>query len=185
MNAAFKEWEVVVEALGRGDQIVIMRRGGLDEGPNGFEVMHQKFWLFPTRFHQQSEMVVPEAMRDRLPSGPAGNDPATVSIQFACEVVTHLELSRIDQIARLRGQHVWKDEVLIKRMTSGDRNSLHALLVRVFKLQDPRSMPMHGDYAGCKSWTQLHSAPNESKLQPVLDDASFKQKALAFEQAIQ
>jgi hypothetical protein len=32
MRAAFKEWAVIVDTLGRGGQIVILRKGGISEG---------------------------------------------------------------------------------------------------------------------------------------------------------
>ena len=184
MDAAFKEWAVVVEAIGRGDQIVIMRKGGIDEGEHGFEIKHRKFWLFPTQFHQQRDMVVADAAKGWPARGMKANQDQ-VPIQYACEVVTHIELNTIEQIARLRGQHIWKDEVLIKRMTSGDRNCLHALIVRTFSLPTPFSIPMHEAYAGCKSWIQLQSPPKVEPLKPVAEDEAFKQKVHAFEQSIQ
>ena len=33
---AFKEWAVVVDALLRGEQVIILRKGGLREGRGGF-----------------------------------------------------------------------------------------------------------------------------------------------------
>ena len=51
---------MVVEALGLGEQIVILRKGGIAEGEAG-SGEHERFWLFPTRFHQQAEGVVPAA----------------------------------------------------------------------------------------------------------------------------
>ena len=32
MRTAFKEWAIVVDALGRGEQIIILRKGGISEG---------------------------------------------------------------------------------------------------------------------------------------------------------
>ncbi|MEO8428438.1 MAG: DUF1802 family protein, partial [Verrucomicrobiota bacterium] len=61
MRIVFKEWAVVVDALGRGDQIIILRKGGISEGRGGFQVEHPEFVLFPTLFHQQRESVVPSA----------------------------------------------------------------------------------------------------------------------------
>lgn len=184
MDAAFKEWAVVVAAIGRGDQIVIMRKGGIDEGENGFEIKHRKFWLFPTLFHQQRDMVVTDATKEWSVKDLKASQ-GTIPIQYACEVVTHIEFNQIEQIARLRGQHIWKDEVLIKRMTSGDRNCLHALLVKTFSLSKPHMIPMHQNYAGCKSWIKLQSHPPTDLLTPVLTEEAFKHKIQSFEQAIQ
>ncbi len=67
VQTAFKEWGVVVDALGRGEQIVILRKGGIAEVRGGFRAEHDRFWLFPTRFHQQSEGVI-ESARERFKS---------------------------------------------------------------------------------------------------------------------
>ena len=61
MRVAFKEWEIVVDALGRGEQILLLRKGGIHEPRGGFQVEHQRFFLFPTRYHQQRECVIPAA----------------------------------------------------------------------------------------------------------------------------
>jgi len=58
---AFKEWAVVVDALGAGDQILIIRKGGISESRGGFKPEHPAFLLFSTRYHQQRESVVPAA----------------------------------------------------------------------------------------------------------------------------
>src|SRR5208282_1791713 len=76
MRLAFKEWAVIADALLRGEQILIFRKGGLREGPGGFQPEHPEFLLFPTLFHQQRQSVVPSAQAryDALAPGfPASN----------------------------------------------------------------------------------------------------------------
>ena len=63
MRTAFKEWAIIVDALGRGEQIVILRKGGISEGRGGFQVTQARFLLFPTLFHQQRDAVLPDARR--------------------------------------------------------------------------------------------------------------------------
>ncbi|MDC0315120.1 DUF1802 family protein [bacterium] len=46
---AFKEWDVVCEALESGRQKLILRKGGIHEGREGFSFAHEEFVLFPTR----------------------------------------------------------------------------------------------------------------------------------------
>jgi hypothetical protein len=41
---AFKEWAVVCEALGSGRQSVILRKGGIAEGREGFAFLHREFF---------------------------------------------------------------------------------------------------------------------------------------------
>ena len=47
----------MIDALGRGEQIIILRKGGIHEGRGGFQVDQPEFWLFPTLFHQQGDSV--------------------------------------------------------------------------------------------------------------------------------
>ena len=180
MEAAFKEWRVVVDALGRGDQIVIMRKGGIDEGENGFEIKHHQFWLFPTLFHQQKDFVIPIAARHMT----LHPDDPIIPIQYHCEVVAHYELTQLEQIEKMRGQHVWKDEVLIQRMTSGDNHQLHALLVRVSKLPHAIEIPLNENYGGCRSWIRLKENLDSSNCTPILDQAHFTEKIQAFKNSI-
>ncbi len=59
MRTAFKEWAIIVDALGRREQIIILRKGGISEGRDGFQMEHPQFLLFPTLYHQQRESVTP------------------------------------------------------------------------------------------------------------------------------
>jgi len=61
MRIAFKEWAIVVDALGRGEQIIILRKGGIAEAGGVFRVEHDRFWLYPTYAHQQQAGVTEEA----------------------------------------------------------------------------------------------------------------------------
>src|SRR5262245_11545086 len=56
---ALKEWAVTVAALSRGDQVLVLRKGGI--GEKRFEFPHRSFFLFPTYLHQRPELVKPEA----------------------------------------------------------------------------------------------------------------------------
>ena len=58
-NIAFKEWAVVVDALGRGEQVIILRKGGIREQRGEFHADHHEFWLFPTQYHEAECSVIP------------------------------------------------------------------------------------------------------------------------------
>ena len=46
---------MVCEALDRGHQTIILRKGGIHEGRAGFAFDHKEFFLFPTLFHEQEK----------------------------------------------------------------------------------------------------------------------------------
>src|SRR3954470_5459322 len=56
-SIGFKEWAVVCEALGHGRRSVLVRKGGIAEGRDGFSFKQREFFLFPTWFHEQPAKV--------------------------------------------------------------------------------------------------------------------------------
>src|SRR5690242_17126471 len=61
-NFAFKEWAAICAALGEGLQTLIVRKGGIDEGREGFRVANGEFWLFPTYLHEAATGLEPDAL---------------------------------------------------------------------------------------------------------------------------
>src|SRR6201995_3606239 len=53
----FKEWSAVCHAILEGRQTVIIRKGGIAEGRDGFSFKHSEFYLFPTSFHYQGDKI--------------------------------------------------------------------------------------------------------------------------------
>jgi CDP-diacylglycerol--glycerol-3-phosphate 3-phosphatidyltransferase len=153
---AFKEWEGIVEALGHGAQIILLRKGGIAEGRTGFQAKHPKFWLFPTRFHQQWEKTKPELRQFIAGSTEAGKD---FTLQYFAEVTDAIYLSSWDQVTRLADAHFWSEELLKERFGYHDRPGmeagLHLLIVRVSKINLPHRLKASLEFEGCKSWIDV------------------------------
>lgn len=180
MRTAFKEWAIVVDALGRGEQILILRKGGLSEGRDGFQIEHSEFLLFPTLFHQQRESVTVDA-QDRFDQI-SGRFPAPeiVRIEFFAEVVQARQLESLSMAEALRGQHCWRDNVIAERFDWGKAQNIFAIAVRVFRLPLPIELPMSPAYGGCKSWVELEKDVATTGAQPVLEQVAFDQKLNSF-----
>jgi hypothetical protein len=179
MRIAFKEWAVVVDALGRGEQIIILRKGGISEGRGGFQAEHNRFFLFPTLFHQQRESVLPGA-QVRYDALAPMLSPNSVRIEYFAEVADWKFLDSFEPTLRLRGQHVWRDEVVRERFEWGRAKSIYAMAVRVFRLPLPIDVPMRVEYGGCKSWVELDSIISTDGAQPALTDREFDAKLEPF-----
>lgn len=54
---ALKEWASVIDVLAEGDQILVMRKGGIEEETRRFELKSRSFYLFPTYEHQRTHLV--------------------------------------------------------------------------------------------------------------------------------
>ena len=182
VQTAFKEWAVVVEALGSGKQIVILRKGGIAEGTCGFKAEHDRFWLFPTQFHQQRQGVVESASlafeENEFPA------EGILKIEFAAEVVEARRLGSLEQANQLKGQHIWRDEVIADRFDWGRDSGIYAMAVRSRRLLKPLEIPMLESYGGCKSWIELEPPVDFSLAKPVLDDSDFAVKLTAFQEAL-
>jgi hypothetical protein len=185
VRTAFKEWAIVVDALARGEQIVILRKGGISEGRGGFQVEHPQFLLFPTLFHQQRESVVPHAQRrfDEI----ASNFPSarTLRVEFYAEVVDGRRLEALADAERLRGQHIWRDKVIAERFDWGKGKNIFAIAVRVFRLPKPVELPMLSSYGGCKSWIELERDIDIGHAATVLSDSEFAAKLSHFTAALE
>ena len=175
MKTAFKEWAVICRALAQGTQIVILRKGGIVEPGGEFRVDHPEFLLFPTYSHQSPEDLI-------APARPLLND-IEVDMPEAGEVVFRhfvtvsdaFQIRSFAELLRFRGHHVWADEVVDERFHRW-HNALHALIVRVYALPEPVTLPLREDYTGCKSWVELEEDVNTEGAYPVIPDADFSSR---------
>lgn len=173
-NRAFKEWASVCRALGQGRQILILRKGGIAEGPRGFEVTDKQFFLYPTYLHQSPTSVIDE-WRGVMESC-VDPSPGKVSIGHYAVVSSWVRIRTIDKLRALKGLHVWSDAVVEERFQRWAEESVHALMVRVYALPKPVVLPALESYAGCKSWLSLAEQVSLEGARPVLDDAAFEKK---------
>jgi hypothetical protein len=184
VRTAFKEWAIIVDALGLGEQILILRKGGISEGPGGFQTDRSAFLLFPTLFHQQRDSVVPVAQKrfDQIVPGfpPAG----LLRLGYFAEVTAAVKLNSLSDALALRGQHAWRDDVISERFDWGRDKSIFALAVRVFQLPQPVELALSPAYSGCKSWVELDRDISIDAGRPVLSDPAFAAKLERFHTAL-
>jgi hypothetical protein len=155
ITIAFKEWASIVLALEQRKQDLIFRKGGIAEDGRGFAVEHDRFFLFPTYFHQQSAGIrdvhaslFDEAMRTRPPDG-------RIIITSWARVKRTSIIEREAELAALASRHVYAPHVLVDRLHGRHGTALHALEVAVQILDRPLELPLLERYAGCRSWVDL------------------------------
>ena len=159
---AFKEWQVVCEALAAGRQTVILRKGGIHEGREGFAWKHDEFLLFPTRFHSQQEGVRPEDWErfggEELSEWQEGE---VVPIRWRCRVTRAVTLESWEEVQALSEQHIWTEEVVRERfdweMKGMKGESLHAAFVETSEISEKLNIVYRkGCHGGCRSWLELN-----------------------------
>lgn len=180
---AFKEWAAVCAALAAGRQTIILRKGGIDEGRDGFRVLHPSFWLYPTNFHQTADALTPDAAT--FANSAAANRPPAGKVplqQFAVALEVH-ELATENAALRLTGLHCWS-EATIRQRFAYRRSGLFLLVVRVFVRPEPALIGESPEMAGCKSWVSLTEPLATTGLTPVLSDDAFAKRLAAIHAAL-
>lgn len=167
---AFKEWAGVCAALAEGRQSLIVRKGGIAEGPRGFAPEHDVFWLYPTQVHQAEQgLRIDQAMP--LPTG----SPEMVPLSALAVVDSIALVEREETLAALSELHVWTEETLLRRFHYR-RPGLWVLGVRVFHRPDPHRLEVSAEHAGCKTWVSLDPPPPTQGCAPVLDEMEFSRQ---------
>jgi hypothetical protein len=135
---------------------------------------HQRFLLFPTLFHQQRESVIPAAQARYDQIAPLFPPPDRLRLEWFAEVAAARQLHSPAQAGALRGQHVWRDEVIAQRFDWGKDKSIFALAARVFRLPQTIELPLLPAYGGCKSWVELGQDISTDGAEPVLTNSAFE-----------
>ena len=150
-------------ALGRGTQSVILRKGGIAEGRRGFSFRYREFFLFPTLFHEQVEKV-----RIASTDIPAPNN--TIAIRWYAKVEQALRIDSFEIAEALAPLHILSAGVVWERFGyKGD--GLNVAFVRVFEISPVWVLQNEKRFGGCRSWTGLPPPP-EMEMRPVLDDTA-------------
>ncbi len=158
----FKEWALVCAALGDGRQTVVIRKGGIAEGRDGFAFRHREFFLFPTFFHEQltrtrlADAILPEPL------------PHEIEIRFFARVEETRIITDWEEARALEPLHILQENVVRERFEYDDAPGVHVAFVRVFALDPFWRFPDAKAFGGCRSWVELPEPPTGLRLHPVV-----------------
>ena len=178
MSVAFKEWALVCEALGTGKQSIILRKGGIAEGRDGFAFKHGDFFLFPTWFHEQLGKTT-------LPPDTPIPDPleGEIEIRYSAKLEWSRLVTDAALLPRLREFHILNDSVIDERFRYDENEGIHVGFLRVFRITPPQRLPIQKNFGGCRSWVDL---PTLEKItfSPVITDEEHTARQFALEQLL-
>jgi hypothetical protein len=167
-GVAFKEWAGVCEALESGRQSLILRKGGIAEGSNGFMPEHRTFWLYPTHLHEAQQGLKSDRANAGGPQATAGHVP----LRSLAVVEQSVFVDQLGLLPALDEFHVWTADTIRKRFDYRSPG-LWVLVIRTFVRPGAIEVPLHAEHAGCKSWVPIDPPLPTAGLVPVLDDAEF------------
>jgi len=164
MNIAFKEWALICNALSDGRQSIILRKGGIAEGRDGFRFQHPEFLLFPTLFHEQvSKLKLPP--ETPIPETIQGQHKLTHKVT----VCWTRDLTDWNTISQLDSFHLWTSQVIRERFEYDSHHGISLAFVRVFSLEKPLIFTDEPKYGGCRSWVNVPDRGNIST-NPILSE---------------
>ena len=178
---SLKEWATVIKALEKGDQTVILRKGGILETTSGFKLEAKKFLLFPTFEHQGKENIKPQfqhyldLVKKSLP--PEGRN----CISSYAQVIDEADVFSEEKIKKLANFHIWSDSYIEQRLQWKPEKPMKALLLRVFKIPGIE-IPLKSEYQGCKSWININEEITNGE--SVLGNEELNSKLKQFKEII-
>lgn len=156
-HTALKEWSNVIEALGRGEQIVLIRKGGIADPHFGIEA--DRFYLYPTYSHQGET-----------------DSRETVRITHWVEVLRTWTVRDRETLNRLQPLVDLPQETLEARYRFRPDQALYVIAVRAFALPAPVDVRYREDYGGCRSWISVEDEIDVTGSRPVLSETELKAK---------
>jgi hypothetical protein len=177
-SVGFKEWSVVCEALGRGLQSIILRKGGIAEGRAGFSFQQREFFLFPTHFHEQLEKV------RQIDIGVPEQDELEINLKYFSRIEEMRVIRSWPVAEALESLHILQREVVQERFEDDRAPGIHVAFVRVFRVEPVWTIPCEKKYGGCRSWVNLPGPRENLQLHPVLGEDEHERNRCAFAAAI-
>jgi hypothetical protein len=154
-HTALKEWASVIAALGRGEQVILIRKGGIADGAFGLEA--NRFYLFPTNFHEGG-----------------GQSPSRIPVTHWCEVVRTWQVRDLDTLLRLEPLVLFDRTTLEQRSHFRPDQAIYVIAVRTFELRKPATVEMKEEYGGCRSWISVDEEIDVDGSRPVLSDPELQ-----------
>ncbi|HSY51900.1 MAG TPA: DUF1802 family protein [Thermoanaerobaculia bacterium] len=150
-HTALKEWASVIDALGSGEQVVLIRKGGLADRSFGVEA--DRFYLFPTNYHDAG-----------------GGEPTHVSITHWAEALKTWQIRDSELLNRIEQLTILDRDVIDTRYRFRPDQAINVIAVRAYRLAGPAEVVMKPEYAGCRSWVSVDEEIDISGSIPALGD---------------
>ena len=172
-NAALKEWAIVCRALADGRQTLLIRKGGIQEIKDGFQVTHRDFWLFPTYVHQKAGDLIPAVHAEFERAQKAQPPGDSVSFQLYATVEDAVRVMDLERLRALEGHHILSWDCIAARFHYRNKPGVHVMTLRVYRRPAAVGLKNTPRYEGCVSWVDLDEAIQTGGCTPVLADAEF------------
>ena len=174
-ESALKEWAVTCEALAAGEQIVIVRKGGI--GEKRFELPHPSFFLFPTYAHQRPELVRPDAAQRYASALGRREDPDRLPLALWATIHDSYAIREPEALDAIGPLQILTGDYAHERLRWRRTQPLWVVVLRVWRVETPPILAVTAEHGGCVSWVDLPPAIVLRTHTPALDDGAFARAA--------
>lgn len=181
MKNALKEWNITIDALGKGLIIALWRKGGIQDTPSiknsfeSFEIKQNEFLLFPTHTHQSPEKIKKDFWH-LFNNNNKPNKDNQIKIQYWASLEEEIEIDHSEKLLYISNELINTNEHLISSWDLYPEHKGKVLFLRVYSLSDPVLITYSEEYTGCKSWIELKIDIPKAHSKPILPYKAFNQK---------
>jgi hypothetical protein len=183
-RTALKEWAVLVDAMGRGEIIAMVRKGGIREHRAGFAVRHDRFLLYPTFFHEKIGELAPRFGHTLAGAQARRPEDGVVRLEYVADVAGVWPVADLDALRAIENEHGLAWGAVESRFHYRGNPSVQVVAVRLSRLIAPVTVPEARRYRGCVSWVALDEDVDVGGAEPVLDGVAFVTRLTALRQAL-
>ena len=180
VQTALKEWSVAVDALSKGETIVLLRKGGIKEQSGRFTAQAEQAVLFPTFEHQKPELLKPK-YQPLVEPVRSGWHPQTIELKAWAQITNIFLTTDEAKVAALADFHIWQPQLAQERLKWKANQPLYVMALRVYSLSSPVAIPWLESYRGCRSWVELDESLVVDESLPAIADAEYSAQVAELE----
>ena len=181
-HTSLKEWAAVISALGTGDQVILLRKGGIADARFGVEA--ERFYLLPTYLHQKEKQFTPEGVKHFHATDRPDLVPDLVEVDTWCEVVKTFRVAELERLEQLEPLVVFTGDTIRERYHFRPSEAVHVIAVRAYRLPVPAQVRMRPEYGGCKSWISVEEEIDTAGSTQVLEESRLAERVAEVERAL-
>lgn len=172
-RTALKEWAVLARAMGRGEMIAMVRKGGIREQRAGFSVRHDRFLLYPTYFHEKAAELQPRFIAALDEAAEVRPAPGVIRIELVAQVAAVWRVGALEPLRGIEHEHGLAWPAVESRFHYRGKPGVQVVAVRIARLAEPVELPEIRRYAGCVSWVELDTHVDVAAARDVIERGEF------------